>query len=141
MFNIINWPRVSAERHHRFLPEEIRTYLKGRGIPATLIEQQLLGWNGTRITIPIFGREGEVLGFRYAKSPFDTSDSAAILSDRPGLPELYGWDTLARKPRRVVICDSEFDRLVLEGQGLPAVSSTGGGETFLPEWAPHFGSV
>jgi DNA primase len=143
MFNIINWSRTSAERYHRFLPEDLRTYLKGRGIPATLIEQQLLGWNESRmrITIPIYGKRGEVLGFRYAKSPFDTSDSPAMLSDRAVRAELYGWDTLARKPRRIVICDGELNRLVLEGHGFPAVSSTAGRETFLAEWVQEFASV
>ncbi len=72
MFKPLITPREIAERFHRFLPEEIRSYLKGRGIPATLIDRQLLGWDGKRITIPIFGRETrEVLGFRYATLPDD----------------------------------------------------------------------
>ena len=72
--------REIAERYHRALPDDSRAYLKGRGIPSTIIERQLLGWNGERITIPIFGREREVLGFRYA-NPHDTSDAPAMLSD------------------------------------------------------------
>src|SRR6185295_11745381 len=72
MFKSILTPRACAERYYRFLPEEIRSYLKGRGIPATLIERHLLGWNGERITIPVFGENRKVLGFRYAKSPADT---------------------------------------------------------------------
>jgi len=138
MLKIINWPRVRAERYHRFLPEDIRSYLKGRGIPSTVIEQKLLGWDGKRITIPIFGaKTSEVLGFRYATPPEDKNANPVIASDE-GKPELYGWETLAKNPRRVVICDNEFDRLVLEAMGIPAVSSAGGANCFLAEWAPHF---
>lgn len=139
MFTLINWPRVRAERYHRFLPEDIRSYLKGRGIPATVIEQKLLGWDGKRITIPIFGaRTSEVLGFRYATPPEDKNENPAIVSDEGAKPELYGWETLAKNPRRLVICDNEFDRLVLEAIGIPAVTSNGGAKCFLAEWAPHF---
>jgi DNA primase len=140
MFNIITWPREGAEGYHRPLPEKIRAYLKGRGIPATLIEEKALGWDGERIVIPIFGRQrGEVLGFRYAKSPEDRSDSPKMLSERGAKAELYGWETLARKNlRRVVICEGEFDRLVLEASGIEAVTSTGGPEVFLPDWVPYF---
>lgn len=133
--------REIAERYHRALPDEIRAYLKGRGIPSTVIERELLGWNGKRITIPVFGREREVLGFRYAKAPLDTTDAPAMRSDIGLDAELYGWDTLARSPLRVVIAAGEFDRLVLEANGFPAVASTAGAGTFLEDWLPFFEPV
>jgi DNA primase len=128
--------REIAQRYHRALPDDIRTYLKGRGIPATFIERHLLGWNGERITIPVFGRDGEILAFRYAKSPDGTGPD--VRSEFGASPELYGWDTLMRKPQRVVICEGQFNRLVLEANGFPAVTSTGGAQTFLEEWLPYF---
>lgn len=134
--------RDVAERYHRFLPDEIRQYLKDRGIPATLIDRQLLGWNGERITIPVFGRSsGEVLGLRYAKSRDDVSRSPEMTSDEGARPELYGWETLARVPHRVVICEGEFERLVLEARGFPAVTSTAGADVFLDEWAQFFAPI
>ena len=138
MFKPLLTPRAIAERYHRCLPEHIRHYLKGRGIPATIIDRQLLGWNGQRITIPVFGRAGEVLSFRYAKSPDDLSDSSEIISDDGAKPELYGWETLARVPYRVVICEGEFERLMLEARGFPAVTSTAGVDVFLEEWTRYF---
>lgn len=142
MLTFINWPRVRAERCHRFLPEDIRSYLKGRGIPSTLIEQKLLGWDGKRITIPIFGEKpGDVVGFRYAVIPEDPAANPTMSSDKDSKPELYGWETLAKHPRRIVICSSEFDRLVLEANGIPAVASTCGVLCFLSEWAQHFETV
>ncbi|HJP59866.1 MAG TPA: CHC2 zinc finger domain-containing protein [Gemmatimonadaceae bacterium] len=136
-----NIRREIAERFHRALPDAIRTYLKGRGIPATFIERQLLGWNSDRITIPVFGRDREVLGFRYAKGPDDASDSAEMISELGLGTELYGWEALMRNPQRIVICAREFDRLVLEANGFPAVASTGGPDVFLDEWVPYFAPV
>ena len=131
--------RDIAERYRRFLPDEIRQYLKDRGIPPTLIDRQLIGWNGSRITIPVFGRSsGEVLGLRYARSRDDVSGSPEMTSDEGARPELYGWETLAREPHRVVICEGEFERLVLEARGFPAVTSTGGADVFLEEWAEFY---
>lgn len=139
MFNPLLTPRDIAERYHRFMPDEIRQYIKGRGVPATFIDRQLLGWNGERVTIPIFGRSlNEVRGFRYAKVPDDAFATPEISSDPDAKPDIYGWETLAREPHRIVICDDEFDRLVLEARGFPAVALTGGPGTFAPEWAAHF---
>lgn len=135
-----NIRREIAERYHRALPEDIRMYLKGRGIPATFIERHVLGWNGERIVIPIFGRKREVIGFRYAKIREDGTDTE-VISELGLEPELYGWETLARAPQRVVICEGEFDRLVLEANGFPAVASTGGAGTFLKEWLPEFAEI
>jgi DNA primase len=141
MLEPILTPRDIAERYHRFLPEEIRRYLNSRGIPNALIDRQLLGWNGKRVTLPVFGWDGDVLSLRYARSPADKSDSPKVVSDPGATVELYGWETLARNPRRVVICEGEFDRLVLEARGFPAVTSTGGAATFPGEWVSHLTSI
>jgi CHC2 zinc finger len=131
--------REIAERYHRALPDDVRDYLKGRGIPPTFIERHLLGWNGERITFPVFNGERDVIGFRYV-TPVTSEGADAVSS--PGLDaELYGWDTLGRKPHRVVICGSESDRLLLEANGFAAVSSTGGQASFLDAWAVHFEDI
>lgn len=60
-----------AINYHKNLPQRIRQYLNDRGIPDILIDFHLLGWNGWRITIPIFDRDGEVVFFKLAKDPED----------------------------------------------------------------------
>jgi DNA primase len=133
--------RTRATQYNRRLPPEVRRYLKDRGIPDAVIDRELLGWTGSRISIPIFGREGEVLSFRFAKSPTDTTPSPKVLSEVGARPEIYGWKTLARELYQVVICEGEFDRLVLEARGIPAVTSTAGAGVFLPDWAPFFSRI
>ncbi|MBI1894649.1 MAG: toprim domain-containing protein [Candidatus Rokubacteria bacterium] len=60
----------------------------------------------------------------------------------PGHPvELYGWDHVLSHPRQLVLCEGEFDRLVLEAQGFYAATSTGGAGVFRPEWAEALSQI
>jgi DNA primase len=131
-----------ALQYHRRLTPQLWAYLEGRrGIPAELIHRYLLGWNGERITIPIPRRDGTIAFFKLARDPEDVEVAPKMLTTPGATAELYGYDTLRRNPERVVICEGEFDRLVLEGRGFPAVTSTAGALTFLPEWAEEIGQI
>src|SRR5215212_2625989 len=124
-----------ALQYHDALPARIRAYLNARGIPDELIDFHLLGWNGWRITIPIHNRRGEVTFFRLGKDPDDARPSPKMLSSPGSTVELYGWEQVEREPSQLIICEGEFDRLVLEANDFAAVTSTGGAATFRPEWA------
>ena len=124
-----------AVKYHEALPDRIRTYLNYRGIPDALIDLHLLGWNGRRITIPIFNYAGEFAFFKFAKDPEDQSSSPKMITTRGASAELYGWEEVKRRPQYLIICEGEFDRLVLAAQGFIAVTSTGGAGVFREEWA------
>jgi DNA primase len=135
-------PRAQALEYHRNLPERIRDYLRReRGIADEVIDLHFLGWKGQRITIPITDRNGQVIAFKFAKDPADTTDSPKMLATPGARAELYGWERVLAKPTQIIICEGEFDRLVLESQGLAAVTSTGGALTFRPEWGPYFDPI
>src|SRR5579859_2014088 len=112
--------------YHRRLPLRLRNYLNDRGIPDQLIHSHLLGWDGRRITIPITVSQGAVAFFKLAKDPADASGSPKMLFTPGARAELYGWDRVLAKPDQIIICEGEFDRLVLESKGFAAVTSTGG---------------
>ena len=125
-----------ARRYHEALPKRIRDYLREqRGIAEPVIDRFLLGWDGRRITIPIPDREGRVAFFKLAKDPEDQSESPKMFCSRGGRVELYGWERTLERPQQIIVCEGEFDRLVLEGRGIAAVTSTGGAATFRWEWA------
>lgn len=125
-----------ALRFHDALPWRIRRYLvEQRGIRDDIIDRHLLGWNGQRITIPVFDRQSNFAFFRLAKDPEDTGDWPKMLCSPGSHAELYGWESVKAEPRQLVICEGEFDRLVLESHGFPAVTSTAGAGVFKPEWA------
>jgi hypothetical protein len=130
-----------AAQYHRALPDRIRRYLSSRGIPGFEVDARLLGWNGARITIPVFNRRGGCAFFRFAKDPEDKSASPKMLSSRGAHAELYGWEVLRLRPKQVIICEGEFDRLVLETRGFDAVTSTGGAGTFKKEWTDAFAGI
>jgi len=33
--------------------------------------------------------------------------------------QIYGWDTLASNPEKIIICEGEMDRLALLSQNIP----------------------
>jgi DNA primase len=130
-----------ARKFHENLPERIRGYLNARGIPDEMIDLNLIGWNGWRITIPIFNRDGELVFFKQARDPEDKSESPKMIAWPKGHMELYGWENLKGNPSSSIICEGEFDRLVLEANGFEAITSTGGARAFKKEWAKEFESI
>jgi DNA primase len=130
-----------AEQYHQALPQRVRDYIKDRGIDDDVIDRRLLGWNGRRITLPIFNRDGEFAFFKLAKDPYDLTPGPKIMASHGGYLELYGWDAVLQQPPQIIMCEGEFDRLVLEAHGFDAVTSTGGASGFKPEWAKEFESI
>jgi DNA primase len=130
-----------ARRFHNDLPERIRHYLNSRGMPDPSIDLNLLGWNGWRITIPIFSASGKVSFFKQAKDPDDNTDSPKMIAWPKGHLELYGRENLRDKQSSIIICEGEFDRLVLEANGFEAVTSTGGARTFKKDWPREFENI
>jgi DNA primase len=130
-----------ATNYNKALPARIRGYLNGRGISDAVIDFHLLGWNGWRITIPVFNCEGEIAFFKLAKDPEDQMPTPKMMASPGAYAELYGWGNVLSKPTLTVICEGEFDRLVLESNGLQAVTSTGGAGVFRLEWAEVFKAI
>src|SRR5437016_4061411 len=129
-----------AANYHKALPGRIRQYLNNRGITDLLIDFHLLGWNGNRITIPIYNREGEIAFFKLAKDPEDQT-GPKMMASPGGYAELYDWGALLPEPSRIIICEGEFDRMVLEANGFIAVTSTAGAGVFKKEWAKVFVNI
>jgi DNA primase len=133
--------REAALRYHENLAPRLRRYLNERGICDEVIDEHSLGWNGQRITIPITDREGTVVFFKLAKDPMDATASPKMLCMPGAQAELYGWERVLAQPEHIVICEGEFDRLVLESHGAPAVTSTAGAATFRQEWSAYFTAI
>src|SRR2546427_4337103 len=131
-----------AREYHRNLPPHVREYLQhARGISPEIVDLHLLGWNGSRITIPIFDRATQFAFFKLAKGPNDQTASPKMLATPGAHAELYGWERVLSSPEQIIICEGEFDRLVLESRGFAAVTSTGGALTFRPTWAEAFREI
>ena len=130
-----------AAEYHAQLPQHIRGYLNTRGIPDVVIDYYLLGWNGVRITIPIFNREGQLTFFKLARDPDDPLPGPKMMTSPGAYVELYGWEEVLGKSAPLIICEGEFDRLVLIARNFHAVTSTGGAGVFRPEWTSAFAEI
>lgn len=115
-----------------FLPERIRTYLNERGLNNTILEHNKITWDGERIVIPIFDVDGVWLFNKYRRDPAVT-DGPKYTYDKGSKSALYGIDKIAHADK-IIICEGEFDALILEANGFVGVSSTGGSGTFKQEW-------
>lgn len=143
--NNLRKPKIDAslvEECHQALPDRIKDFLNGRGITDELVSEYKLGWGefyGKQwITIPITDKDGKYIFFKLRQDPEDTSHSDKYKFYPVGSEAtIYGWKSLKGNKSNLVICEGEFDRLILSKLAIPAITSTAGAGTFKKEWLEH----
>lgn len=114
-----------------------------RGLSDATLERYQIGWDSQRqrYTIPVRDEHGRVMNVRL----YSPTEPVKILNYTDGRHKygsparLYGVDELVKhEGKDVVICEGEWDRLLLQQEGFMAVTSTHGCRVFLPEWARWF---
>jgi len=118
------------------LPIRIQNWLNARGLTNKVLEDNNIGWNGTHIVIPVYDIEGKKLFNKYRRDP-DILIGEKYLYERGSHVTLYGIKNLS-KSNQVIICEGEFDSLILEANGFSALTSTGGAGTFKEDWVSLF---
>ena len=137
-----------VERLHQALPDNIRTYLNARGMTDDLIALFKLGWGAfygsSWITIPVPKKDNpdEYSMIKLRRDPNKTDDKQPKMKVWPmgATHELFPWSEL-QHTNQVVICEGEFDCMLLISKGIPAVTSTGGCGTFKKEWTKEFANL
>jgi len=111
-------------------------YLKDtRGLTNQTIRDYEVGYSisGDAIVFPIRDEAGEVVGMkRRFLDP--AADPKTVNSAGPA--RLYPIQVLASDPSALVLCEGEFDALVLNQHGIPAITGTAGTH-WKPEWSAH----
>jgi len=130
-------PRKEALFYHQKLPKRLWRYFRRQGFSDEFIHRHLLGWDGKRITVPVFGPERELVFFEYLTDPQE-GPVEVVEHTRPHKAFLYGYETLASRPERVVLVKGVWDRLVLLSRGIPSVAIVGDPEAFREEWSSEF---
>lgn len=131
------------EACHKALPEDIRTYLNSRGIADDLIKKYKLGWGEFYgkywIVIPVKDKDGNYSLLKLRRPPSEDSTDIPKMKVYPvgAKHELFDYETLENS-EWIIICEGELDKLVLEANNIPAVTSTGGVGTFKKEWFKYF---
>jgi hypothetical protein len=115
-----------------------KSFQEKRGLTDESLKQFLIGWDGQRYTIPIYGEDGELVNVRrYKPNARDHAFKMISYAKGSGSARLDGLDILAEHDE-VLLCEGELDRRLGVQEGLPAVGHTGGAKTFKLEWAKHF---
>lgn len=145
----INNPTTNASKlatkYHKQLPLNIREWLKDSRL---LLDEDIddfeLGYGvyygKSWITIPVRDSSGTVQFMKLRQDPFLPSDGPKYMGTG-GEAALFNIDILKDKPDQLVICEGEFDCLVLRAFGIPAISSTAGARTFKDEWIEQLSFV
>jgi hypothetical protein len=113
-------------------PSVIR-YIRSRVISTEIINRHRLGWNGHRITFPIYNEFGLCVNIKMylpnakgkiAKMIHYTQPDETRSYGSP--PMFYPLSIFDNDPRFVVLCEGEWDTLNLLSMGIPAITGTGG---------------
>lgn len=136
-----------TEYHRRLmcLTGPLRDMLKERrGLTdETLIKYQL-GWDGERITIPIYDEYNTLVNFRRYKWN-STEDQWKVLNyvdelnNSYGEVRIFGIESILDQANDYVVwAEGEMDRLITEQNGFPCACATSGAGTWKPEWSKLF---
>lgn len=126
------------------LNDEVRRYIREkRGLSDATIRKYQIGWDvkRQRNTVPIRDEHGNLVNIRLYNAKKDPKMINYTEGKwKYGSPaRLYGLDELVKyKDKQVIICEGEWDRILLQQEGLMAVTSTHGCSTFRPEWVSYF---
>jgi hypothetical protein len=106
--------------HERLLiVEDPLTYVFGRGLSVATLVRYGLGFDGTHLTLPVYGKSGEIVNLRR-RLPQDGA--------RPRGLRGRGSQLYPDVPRRgsILLVAGEFDALIGRQLGLPTVTTTCG---------------
>ena len=118
-----------------------KDWLHRRKISDSILNEFNVHWGsnptfGECIVIPVHDIEGNVIFNKYRRSPLQDV-KPKYLYDRGSKSSLYGIHK-AKDSKTILITEGEMDCLVAWSHNIPAVSGTGGANTFLDQWGDYF---
>ena len=123
----------------------IRTVLSDRrGLVDESLRKFQLGWDGDRITIPVYDEYNNIVNFRKYKWNSDEDQWKALnyideFGNAYGEVRIYGIDNLINDAiEEIVWCEGELDRVCAEQHGFPTACPTSGAGSWRPEWVKYF---
>lgn len=135
------------EYHSRLmtLTGPIRDMLRERrGLTDDTLRTFQLGWDGERITIPIYDEFNSLVNFRRYKWN-STDDQWKVLNyvdeynNSYGEVRIFGIDRVVDPSVEYIVwAEGEMDRLCAEQHGFPTACATSGAGTWKPEWTKLF---
>lgn len=119
-----------------------------KGLSSETIKKFQLGWDGKRVTIPIYDEYNKLKNIRrYSKIEKNKMISFTQTVEVEGESQkfnygegrIFGLPDLVKRPAEpVLILEGEWDMMLAQQFGFLAVTGTVGAGTFKSEWAPYF---
>ncbi len=124
------------EWHGRLLGKRalLKELMEKRGLTEATLEQHLIGWNGERITIPVWSPDDELVNVRRYKMGAQHDK----MLNWPGHGDAMLFLPEALQDSKVLVCEGEMDALLATQYGFPACTVTAGAGTWLPSFTPLF---
>lgn len=121
---------------------ELKYWLEERCVSQDILESLGIAWTlhaqNKWVTIPILDTEGKPLFYKLKRpSKGKESQPKNLVYPKGSTATLYPLPYLAAATN-VILCEGEPDALVLIGNGIEAICSTGGAGTFKEEWLELF---
>ena len=115
-----------------------------RGLTDDTLRRFKLGWDGERITIPIYDEFNTLVNFRRYKWN-STEDQWKVLNyvdeydNSYGEVRIFGIERVTDPSIEAIVwCGGEMDRICAEQHGFPTATATSGEGTWRPEWTRLF---
>jgi hypothetical protein len=111
-----------------------------RGLNLRTAQEFELGYVNERLySIPVRSYEGDIWNIRYY-DPNPRDDKRKIWGETGyNSPcRLFPLSVFAQEPHEIVICEGEWDALLLNQFGIPAITRTGAADVWIAEWGQWF---
>lgn len=111
-----------------------------RGLTDAILYAFCIGWDGERVTIPIYDENNDLVNIRrYMWNSVDDNFKMINYTDEVnnvyGENRIYGIEHLYNDTLQEVLwCEGEWDRLVAEQWGIPACTGTSGASNINAHW-------
>lgn len=103
-----------------------------RGLSDATIARFTLGFDGDRILIPVRGPDGSWVNVRKYKYGA-AKDKMIAWGPRYNRARLFPFDVIATS-EWLLLCEGETDTMLMCQLGYPAITATGGADTWMPEF-------
>lgn len=113
-----------------------------RGLSKATLERFMVGWDGERVTVPIYDEFNELVNIRRYQwnSPDDNYKMINFkdeFDNMYGETRLFGVENLTGEPTDVVLSEGEWDRVLAEQNNYKTVTTTSGANSMAAlrhEW-------
>lgn len=136
-------PALPAKYHQALMSSTgvIRDILvERRGLTDETLRKFQIGWDGDRVTLPIYDEFSDLVNIRRYKWNSYEDNTKMInyedeLGNAYGENRVYGIEHLVDPACKAVLwCEGEWDRLIAEQIGIPACTTTAGANNFRLDW-------